>query len=163
MEGHVAFYLLHDLVNVSVQHGDGTELLEICESLRAIFGAPTPVRIDRPQRDVRKYHDWRAGLEVLNVIFEPLELVMAERAKSPRFQIHHVDQPNEVHAFLVKAVPARALRTLSVTVAELLAIVIQYVMLTRHKEGLLSGALWDLIDVVELFGLGQVADIASMQ
>src|ERR1700722_15389748 len=113
MEGDVAFHLLHDLVNVSVQHGDGTEFFEICESLGAVFGAPTPVRIYGPQWDVRKDHDWRAGFEVLYVIFEPLELIVSQRAKSAGFQIHHVHQADEVHALLVKAVPARTLRAFS--------------------------------------------------
>src|SRR4029077_3529214 len=50
MKRDVAFYLLQDLMNVAIEHRDGSEALEIGESLSAVFSSPTPLWIDRPQR-----------------------------------------------------------------------------------------------------------------
>src|SRR5205807_6885980 len=54
VKGDVAFYLLQDLMNVAVEHRDGSETLQIGESLRTILCSPTPLWIDRPQRYVSK-------------------------------------------------------------------------------------------------------------
>ena len=44
-----ALDLLHDLVDMTVEHGYRTEALEIVESTCRVFGAPAPGWIDRPQ------------------------------------------------------------------------------------------------------------------
>src|SRR5437667_1330976 len=59
VEGYVALHLLHHLVDVTVQHGDRAESLEIVQRAGAILGAPAPLRIDRPQRDMGEQHDRR--------------------------------------------------------------------------------------------------------
>jgi len=43
----IAFYFLQDLMNVAVQHRDGSEPLKIGKVLRAI-SVPSPTLIDRP-------------------------------------------------------------------------------------------------------------------
>ena len=58
---HVALHLLHDLVNVAVQHGHRSEALEETERLLGVVRAPAPLRIDGPQRHVREEHDRRAA------------------------------------------------------------------------------------------------------
>jgi len=75
VEGHVAFDFLHRLVNVAVQHRNGTELLQVGKGLRAVFSPPTPLRIDRPEWDVGKDDNGCTGFQVLYVIFEPFELL----------------------------------------------------------------------------------------
>ena len=87
--------------------------------LRAIVGAPAPFGIDRPQRNVREDDDGRAAGEPFHIIFEPLELLGAELAQAAGLQVHHVDQADEVHAFVIEAVPAVALRALAVALADI--------------------------------------------
>src|SRR5512143_3598395 len=57
MEGHVAFDLLHDLVDVAVEHGHRTEPLQHGERLHAVVGAPAPFGINRPERDMGEDDD----------------------------------------------------------------------------------------------------------
>ena len=58
VEHDVPFGLLHDLVDVSVEHRHRSESLEITESLFAILSSPAPFGINRPQRNVCEYHLW---------------------------------------------------------------------------------------------------------
>src|SRR5258708_38197295 len=57
VEGDVTFDLLHGLVNVPVEHGDGAKWLEHGKRERGVVGAPAPLRINRPEWDVREHYD----------------------------------------------------------------------------------------------------------
>src|SRR3984893_14853233 len=96
-------------MNVPVQNGDRTEALEQRKRLRAVLGAPAPVLVDHLQRDMRKHHDWHAVRPVLEVGFEPCELLGAQVAESAALQIDDVDEADEVNAVIVVTVPAGAL------------------------------------------------------
>ena len=61
VEGDVAFDLLHDLMNVSVQHGNRTEAAQLVHELIRIAGTPAPGLVDGPQRHVGEDHDRCAG------------------------------------------------------------------------------------------------------
>src|SRR5437667_5582337 len=125
VERDVAFDLSHRLMDVSVEHRHRAELLQTGERLRAILGSPAPLRIHRPQRNVREHHDGSAVLQVLYVVLQPLQLLVAKCPKSPGFQIHHVDQPDKMRPLLVKAVPTGALAPSSIAFEELFPIVVQ--------------------------------------
>src|SRR4029077_163970 len=60
VETDVSFHLLHDLMNMPVQHGYRTEAFQICESLCAVLRSPAPFRVDRPERNVGEHNDRRA-------------------------------------------------------------------------------------------------------
>src|SRR5262249_37826026 len=66
-------------------------------------------------------------------------------------------------SMLVKTVPARAFGALSVSLAELLALVIQNIVFAWDEEHLFACALQDLVHIVELLRLRQVADISGVQ
>src|SRR4026208_400764 len=68
MEGHVAFDLLHNLVDVPVQHRDRAEALQHIERLQPIVGAPAPIGIDGPKRDVGEHDDWGGICLALEVV-----------------------------------------------------------------------------------------------
>src|SRR5437660_12013815 len=104
---------------MTVQHRHRAELLQVRQRLSAIFRAPTPLRIDGPKRNVCEYHDGRAVLQLFPVVFQPLELLVAQRSEPAGFQIHDVDQPDEVRALLAKTVPTRPLAAFSIPLAEL--------------------------------------------
>ena len=102
--------------------------------------------------------------KMLHVFLQPLQLFVAEAAQAAGFQVHHVHQPDEVHAVLVEAVPAGALRALAVALAILLAVVVQHVVLAGHEEDVLgAGGLQHLVDGVELSRLREMADVAGVQ
>jgi hypothetical protein len=111
---------------------------------------------------VRKDHNRRAVLQMLNVIFHPFELLESQRAQSSRLQILHVHQSDKVHTLLVKAVPTGALTTLSVALQELLAIIVEHVVLARNVKYILGcRAFQDLIDGIKLFWFREMADVAG--
>src|SRR6202142_2977369 len=102
------------------------------DSLGAFLRAPAPVRINRPEWNVREYHDRRAVLQVLDVVLHPRELLGTERTESPSLEIHHVYQPDEMHALLVEAVPSRALAPFSVALEKLLSVIVEDVVLAGN-------------------------------
>src|SRR5260221_8946081 len=105
--------------------------------------------------------DGRAGSEPAHVVLEPGELGRTEAGEAAGLEVHDVDQPDEVDALAVEAVPAIALRPLAM--AGLVGSApIQPVMLAGNVANLAVGALDDLFGGVELPGLGEMADIAGM-
>ena len=79
----------------------------------AVLGAPAPLRVDRPERDVGEDHDRLARRPAAQVVLQPGKLRLAEMAEAARPQVHDVVQADEVHAALVEAVPAALPRTLA--------------------------------------------------
>ena len=65
-----------------------------------------------------EHNDWRAVLLVLNVIFEPFELLRSKRAQPTGFEVHDIDQAHKMHALLVEAVPTLTLGVFAVSLAE---------------------------------------------
>src|SRR6266496_111127 len=164
MKSYVAFNLLHRLVDVPIQHRHRAELLQVRQRLRAVLRSPAPIRIYRPQRDMREHHDGRAVLQMLHIAFQPLELLVAQRAQPAGLQVQYVHKSDEVHASLVKTVPACAPAPFSVAFEELFPIVVQHIVLTRHIEHIFGlRALQDLIDRIEFFRFGKMADVAGVQ
>src|SRR4029079_3137398 len=133
MEGQVALHLLHDLVDVPVEHGGRAEALQVTERAGTVFRTPSPLRIDGPERNMREDDDRLRRRTALEVVFKPFELLIAEIAKPARFQFDDVHEPDEVHAIVVEAVPAGAFRAASVAVEIKLALVlIEQIVLARH-------------------------------
>src|SRR5579864_9508652 len=134
MEAYVAFDFLHGLVNVSIQHRNRAESLQVRKCLPAVLRSPSPLRINRPQRDVRKHDNRSARLEVLYIVLKPLQLLAPERAQTAGLEVHDVDQTDEVDAIFVKAVPALTFGVLGITFAEHLSVIIQHIVLAGHEE-----------------------------
>src|SRR5579872_6028953 len=161
MERDVAFDLLHHLMNVAIEYSHGTEALHVAQGLCAVFGAPPPFGIKAPQRDVRKQHDGRAGGSPLYISFEPLELIRTELAQT--LLGSHVDEPYEVDALLIEAVPASAFRPFAVALQILLPVIVGGVVLAGYAEQLLlRGALQDLVHRVKFGCLRQMTEVAGM-
>ena len=85
MERDLTFDLLHHLVNMAVQHGHGTEPLDVRQCLFAVVGSPTPVRIDSPQRNVGKQHNGGTGRTALEIVLQPFQLLVTERPETSGF------------------------------------------------------------------------------
>ena len=128
------FDFLHHLMDVAVQHRHGAEPLQVRQRPRAVVGAPAPLGIHRPQRNVGEDDDRRAALETLDVLLEPLELFVAERAETAGLQVDDVHEADEVHAVLVEAVPAGALRAFAESLQVALAVVLEHVVFAGDVE-----------------------------
>ena len=99
---------------------------------------------------MREHHDRLRGRTAFDVVFQPFELLVTEIAKPAGFQIDHVDEPDEVHAIVVEAVPASALGAASVAVAIKLALlVIEQIVFARHVVHVEPCLRDDAIGIVE--------------
>src|SRR2546427_11874415 len=105
MKRYVALNLLHGLVNVPVQDRHRSKALQVRKRLPAVLGSPAPFRIHAPERNMRKHNDRRARLQVLDVIFEPLELFVSQRAEPSAVQFQQVNLAAEMAALLLEAAP----------------------------------------------------------
>ena len=106
VKGDLAFNLLQNLVDVAIEHGDRAEAFQQAQRLLAILGDPSPGGIDGPQGDVGEHHEGRAAGEPCDIVFEPAQLVWAEAAQARRLEVEDVDEPDEMYALVVKALPA---------------------------------------------------------
>ena len=149
-------------MDVAVEHGHRPELLEQLERAGAVPGAPAPLLVHDPQRDVGEHHDRRRGRLALEVVGEPGDLLVTQRAEAAGLQVDHVDEADEVHAVLVEAVPAGALGVLAVALAVELDLFVDDVVLARHVVHVEAGGLDDAVGVVELLRLRQVGDVAGV-
>ena len=70
---------------------------------------------------------------MLHVVFQPLELLVAEVAQTVALQVDHVHQADEVHAVGVEAVPAVAFGALAEAVEVALAVLLEDVVLAGHR------------------------------
>ena len=84
VEGDIALDLLHHLVDVAVEHGDRAELLQHPERLLGILRAPSPIGIDRPERNMGEDDDRRARGARGDVGLQPGELIGTEIAHARR-------------------------------------------------------------------------------
>ena len=108
MEAHVTFDLLEHLVDVTIENSHRAEALQVTQGAFAIACPPTPLRIDRPKRDVRENNYRGARSEIFHVGFEPFKLVVPKLSQTAGLEIQDINQPDEMDAVLVETVPARA-------------------------------------------------------
>src|SRR5215468_3486653 len=66
--GHLALDLLHDLVDVAIEHGHRAKPLEVGQRLRRVLGCPAPLRVQWPHRDVGQDDDRGARGAALQVL-----------------------------------------------------------------------------------------------
>src|SRR5262249_11994685 len=97
---------------------------------------------------------------MLDVFLEPFQLVSPQRPKSVGLKVHEVHEADEVHAFLVEAVPACTLRVLAKTLEIALTVVVDIVVFARNVEDVLAGE--HLPDGVELLWPRKMSDVAGV-
>jgi hypothetical protein len=113
VEGDVTFDALNDLMDVAVQHRDGPEATQVLHELIRVAGAPAPRLIDGPERHVGEDHNRRAGGAAFEVRGHPGELIGAQSTEALRLELQYVDQRDEVHTGVIKAVIALVGRRLA--------------------------------------------------
>ena len=124
MDRNLPFDFLHDLVNMAVSHGHGTEALHQRQGLLAIVGPPTPIAIDSPKRNVREDHNRGARRVALEIVLKPLELFLPERAHASGFQVGHIHETDEMHPLVIEAVISRTFCAFPVALEIFLAVVV---------------------------------------
>src|SRR5690242_7478041 len=100
----------------------------------------------------------------LQIIFQPLQLLAAKHSQPALFDIHRIDQADEMHALLVETIPTGALRAFAKPLAVQLSVIIDDVMLSRHVEYLAAFALFEnLLKRIEFLRFSEMGEIASVQ
>src|ERR1700683_459929 len=132
------------------------------ECLLAIVSAPSPLRINSPQGNVRENDDGCAALQMGHIFFEPGELLGAEGSEAASFEVHDIYKTDEVGAFRIEAVPAIADGISPEAFTKHFAVVVQNVMLAGNVEDSIGfEALERFRERVELLRLGEVGQIAG--
>ena len=99
-----------------------------------------------------------------HVLAEPRDLLGAERAKAARLEIEHVHEPDEMHAGVVEAVPAAALRALTVALQIRHSVVGRDIVLAGHVENAIRlETLEHFVRCIELARLRELRDVAGVQ
>ena len=163
VKGDAPFDFVRDLVNVAVEHGHRSEPCEQLQRFAGVVGAPAPLRVDRPKRNVRENDDRLRGRAAGEIVLQPCELRRAKIAHPAGLQIGDIDQRDEVHAAMVEAVPAGPHRSLAEAVEEGLAAVrVEHVVLARNEENRAAELLQHLLGVVELVIARELRDVAGV-
>ena len=93
-----------------------------------------------------------AGGEPFHVFFKPVELFLPKITQAALLDVSNIDQPDEVHPFLVGTVPSRPCITFSESFQVLCAVIV-HVVLARNIEYILCSTLFEeLGERVELLG-----------
>ncbi len=87
-----------------------------------------------------KKDDGRAAGAAFQIILQPFQLLVSENAKAAFLDIQDVDQPDEMHALLVEAVPTRTLGPFAEAFTILRPVIIDDVMFARHIKHVASFA-----------------------
>src|SRR6185295_5403910 len=95
-------------------------------------GAPAPLRIDGPERDVRKHHDRRRGATCLEIAFEPGKLLVAQIAEAACLEVDDIDEADEMNAGGIKTVPPGTLGATAVALAIKLLLIVNHVVLAGN-------------------------------
>ena len=93
---------------MAIERGYRAEPGQQGKRLGGVGRAPAPFRPEPPERKVRQQHDRCRGGKPGEIVLEPVELGAAERALAMIAQLHDIDQPDDMHALDVEAVPAVA-------------------------------------------------------
>src|SRR5262249_31741217 len=98
-----------------------------------ITRAPAPLFVDGPQRHVSKHDDGCAGGAALQVLFDPGQLLLAQRAEPARLELQHIDQSNEMYASVIEAVVALVVGSFPEAVEILRNLLIRGVMFAWNR------------------------------
>src|SRR4051794_4430908 len=147
---------------MAVQYRDRAEAFDVFQRTRAVLGAPAPLRIDRPQRDMGEQHNWRGFRTALQVVLQPFELVVAETAEAAALEVRDIDEADEMHAAGVERIPATALGAAAVALLVELDLLVDDVVLARYVMHVELGLRDDAIGVIEFLDLRQMRDVAGV-
>lgn len=164
VEIQVPLGLFHYLVDVPVEHGHRTETFQEREGARAIFRAPTPLRVNFPERDVREDNDGRAVGNSFQIVGDPRELVLAEHAEPALANVEDVIEADEMRPLVIEAKPAIAFCSLAEPFEILFAVVVQDIVLARDvKDAAALTIFQNLLERVEFLRLREVGEIAGVE
>src|ERR1044072_9455776 len=89
---------------------------------------------------MRKHHNRCTTRQPSNIILQPRQLLLAQLSKpattqpgsTSLFQIQHVDEPDEVHPLVIKALPPQTLCPASKPFAIELPVISKHIVLAGH-------------------------------
>jgi hypothetical protein len=113
---------------------------------------------------VGEHDERRAAGEPGDIVFEPVQLVLAEAAQARRLEVEDIDEPDEMHTLIVKALPAVPRGSFAVTLPKLLPPIGKDVMLAGHVKYLAGfDALEDLSKRVKRPGFLAMGEAPSVE
>ena len=74
--------------------------------LFAFARSPAPGLIDGPERHMGEDHHRLAGGAAGQIVLQPSELIIAQRAQAVGLEVHHIDQGDKMHALGIETVIA---------------------------------------------------------
>ena len=81
---------------------------------------PSPTGDRRPKAVCAHRRRWACCCCATEIVFQPFELIVAERAQAARLKIDDIYQADKVHALVIKAVPTCPFGSLTVALQKLL-------------------------------------------
>ncbi len=111
VEGDVAFDLLHDLMDMAVEHRDRAERMRAPAPAASAVPQPQGHRSSTAEYARRPRSACRGARRRDRL--PARRVAPPERAQRARLEIQHVVQADEMHAAVIEAVPAVALRALA--------------------------------------------------
>src|SRR5947209_3366792 len=165
VEGDVPLDLLEHLVDVTVESRDRAEAAQHADHLLAVGRGPAPCRIHGPERHVGEDDEGGARRERLEILPQPVELLVTESAAHTRLVRQHVHETDEVDAAVVeRSVAAVLVGAGAVAAQEFLAAIDGHVVLAGDVDDLLRPhGLQRLRERVEGAGLLSVGQVARVQ
>src|SRR5713226_7647561 len=109
-----------------------------------------------------KDHNRSAGRQPAHIVLEPRHLLISDRAHT--FELRRVVQTDEINPLVIEALPTTPRRALAETLEVLLAVIAEQVVLAGDEERLLlTQSTKELVQGIELGGLGRVRQISGMK
>src|SRR5580692_8227046 len=71
---NITLHLLHDLMDMAIEHCDRAKSPQHREGLLAVRRSPSPGRIHRPEWNVRKNYNGSAALQPAEILLQPVKL-----------------------------------------------------------------------------------------
>jgi hypothetical protein len=85
---------------------------------------------------VGEHHERGAAGQPCHILFEPVQLVLAEAAQARRLEVQDIDEPDKMHALVIEALPAVPRSPFAVAVQKFRPPIGKDVMLAGHVKDL---------------------------
>src|ERR1700733_8493321 len=111
---NITLHLLHDLMDMAIEHCDRAKSLQHCKGLLAIRCSPSPGWVHSPEWNVCENYNGSAALQPTEVLLQPIKLRLTWLAHA--LKLDHIDQSDKVDALVIEAVPAISLGALAISI-----------------------------------------------
>src|SRR5450631_3977972 len=90
MKCDIALHLLHDLMDMAIEHSDRAKPLQHGKGLLTVRCSPSPGWVDSPEWNVRENCNRSTALQPAEILLQPVKLRLAQFSHS--FKLNHIDK-----------------------------------------------------------------------